>query len=292
MPFNIMLERIRSVVSTSAKASGSVAGAVAELNTQLAAANQNAGLQLNNTQDIKDSVLDLQNLLAEVSGLTDTAASKAADVSEDAMSGRKQLNDTVSKIQSLSQNVANASVTITQLEQQIESIAGLTGTIKEIADQTNLLALNAAIEAAWADEAGRGFAVVADEVRGLSQKAQAATSHIDSTINDVVTNVHSVVETMRVNREQAADCAHASQQTEEHLKSIMDMIMGVRGDSNKIASATGQSHELPEGIGRQIIELAVLAGSIKDGMDASTVQSASVRNSADNLKPALEQFKH
>ena len=290
--FNTMLERIRSVVSTSARASGSVAGAVAELNTQLAAANQSAGLQLSNTQDIKGSVLDLQNLLAEVSGLTETAASKAADVSDDAMSGREQLNDTVSKIQRLSQNVANASVTITQLEQQTESIAGLTGTIKEIADQTNLLALNAAIEAARAGEAGRGFAVVADEVRGLSQKTQAATLQIDGTINDVVANVHSVVESMRVNREEAADCAQASQQTEERLKSIMDMVMGVRGDSEKIASATGQSHELSEGIGRQVIQLAVLAGSIKDGMDASTVQSGSVQSSAHDLKLASEQFKH
>lgn len=290
--FNTMLARIRTVIGTSANASGAVATAVSELDMQLTAASQSAGLQLKNTQQIKSSVLELQQLLGDVNTLTDQAAHKTADVSDDAMSGRRQLDETVTKIKSLATNVVNAAQTITQLEQQTESIAGLTGTIKEIADQTNLLALNAAIEAARAGEAGRGFAVVADEVRGLSQKTQAATLQIDGTINDVVKNVHSVVESMHANRTQAADCAEASQQTEARLKSIMDVIMEVRADSEKIAAATTQSHELNDNIGRQVIQLDVLAESIKAGMDASTVQSKSVGVNAEQLREAALRFKH
>lgn len=290
--FNTMLERIQAVVGTSAGASRSVATAVNELNSQLNAANQSAGLQRKNTQTIKSSVLELQQLLGDVSCLTDKAANRTANVGEDAMSGRRQLDETVTKIKNLASNVAGAAQTITRLEQQTESIAGLTGTIKEIADQTNLLALNAAIEAARAGEAGRGFAVVADEVRGLSQKTQAATLQIDGTINEVVANVHSVVESMLANRTQAADCAEASQQTEARLKSIMDVIMDVRSDSEKIANATTQSHELSDSIGQQVVQLDVLAESIKSGMDAATVQSENVNASAEQLKEASLRFKH
>ncbi len=290
--FNTMLERIRAVVGTSAGASRSVAAAVDELNTQLFAANKSAGFQLQNTQQIKGSVHDLQQLLSNVNTLTDKAAHKTADVSKDAMSGRQQLDETVSKIKKLASNVASAAQTITQLEQQTESIAGLTGTIKEIADQTNLLALNAAIEAARAGEAGRGFAVVADEVRGLSQKTQAATLQIDGTISEVVNSVHCVVESMLANRIQAADCAEASQQTEARLKSIMDVIMDVRGDSEKIAIATTQSHELGDSIGSQVVQLDTLAQSIKAGMDTSMIHSKKVHGSAEQLKEASLRFKH
>lgn len=287
-----MVERIRSMLATLFRTSNSMTDAATELNTQLTAATQSAGLQLKNTNDIKSSVLQLQNLLAEVSNTTDKAASKTADVSADATTGRELLDKTVNKIEHLSANVAKAAATITRLEQQTESIAGLTETIKEIADQTNLLALNAAIEAARAGEAGRGFAVVADEVRGLSQKTQSATLEIDSTISEVVSNIHSVVETMNVNREQAADCAQSSHLTEQRLKSIMDVIVDIRGDSDTIANATTQSHELAEMIGRQVIQLAILAEPIKHGMDAATVQNRQVTQSSDQLRDISARYKY
>lgn len=290
--FNTMVERIRSVVETSSVASQEVTSAVSNLNSQLSSANQSAGLQLHNSQDIKNAILNLQNLLGEVATTTELAANRTSEVSNEAMSGQELLDATVNKIQNLSQNVANAAETITALERQTESIAGLTGTIKEIADQTNLLALNAAIEAARAGEAGRGFAVVADEVRGLSQKTQSATLQIDSTIGEVVSNVNSVVEAMNSNSAEAGDCAEASQQTESRIKNIMEVIMELRNDSNRIAEVTGRGHELSEEIGNQIIQLAELAESIKSGMDAASHQSSSVHNNSEALREASSRFHY
>ena len=48
------------------------------------------------------------------------------------------------------------------MEENLQKVTEIVGSIQGIAAQTNLLALNAAIAAARAGEAGRGFAVLAD----------------------------------------------------------------------------------------------------------------------------------
>jgi len=61
------------------------------------------------------------------------------------------------------------------LEETMEQLADIVGSIREIASQTNMLALNATIEAARAGDAGRGFAVVAGEVKKLAGDTRHAT---------------------------------------------------------------------------------------------------------------------
>lgn len=101
---------------------------------------------------------------------------------EQAEQGVKLLNATVNTSNAIAEQTHKTTQSITQLNEQSQSIQAIVATISSIADQTNLLALNAAIEAARAGEQGRGFAVVADEVRQLASRTSKSTSEIATVV--------------------------------------------------------------------------------------------------------------
>ncbi|MCQ4267931.1 methyl-accepting chemotaxis protein [Pseudomonas stutzeri] len=101
---------------------------------------------------------------------------------ESARQGAAVVQQSVSVVQSIADELAQVAQAIGALSAQSEEIGSIVGAIRGIAEQTNLLALNAAIEAARAGEQGRGFAVVADEVRNLAQRTSQATVAITEVV--------------------------------------------------------------------------------------------------------------
>ena len=99
--------------------------------------------------------------------------SSVAAAGLEAMAKAKEGTESVTRVVSVIQSIAESS----------EKIAGIVTLITDIADQTNLLALNASIEAARAGEDGRGFAVVADEVSKLADRSSSSAKEIDSLIS-------------------------------------------------------------------------------------------------------------
>jgi methyl-accepting chemotaxis protein len=140
----------------------------------------------------------------------------------------KLLDNVITGINTLNEEVVHAANVIRQLEKDSENIGTVLVLIRDIAEQTNLLALNAAIEAARAGEHGRGFAVVADEVRILAQKTQQATKEIQSIIEGLQQQACTAVKVMQSSRERVSNTQTDANEASDMLAQIAASLQDIR----------------------------------------------------------------
>lgn len=173
----------------------------------------------------------------EVANFAGSASSQAQNASSAAVQGKLTLENNVSTISTLAEEVRSAASVVNRFEEFSSDVGKLLNTIQTVAEQTNLLALNAAIEAARAGEHGRGFAVVADEVRGLAVRTRQATEEIHKVIGELREVSASAVSAMQGSVERANRGVEATNASGEVLNSILNNVQVISGISEQIAAA-------------------------------------------------------
>ena len=104
------------------------------------------------------------------------------------MSGyANDLNSSASQGQELA---SKTTLSMDEINTQVNSISDAISVIDQIAFQTNILSLNAAVEAATAGEAGKGFAVVAAEVRNLASRSAEAAKEIKNLVESATSKAN------------------------------------------------------------------------------------------------------
>jgi methyl-accepting chemotaxis protein len=207
------------------------------------------------------------------------------------LTGQKFVQGSVSKMSELSSDIAASAAAVNQVEERVDSIGSVVGTIQGISEQTNLLALNAAIEAARAGEAGRGFAVVADEVRNLAQRTQQATVEIQDMISHLQSSANSAVELMEKSVVEAAEGVDLVTNAGSELDGIVSQVNQINDMNFQIATAAGQQSSVAE-------EMSVNLTNVRELVEASVMvvgelleTSQLMESNAQELDGKIKQFK-
>ncbi|MBD1589086.1 methyl-accepting chemotaxis protein [Pseudomonas typographi] len=265
---NTAVVQLRGSLSSVDRETVQLGSAVQMLNTQSAGTLMEVELQQQQISQIATAATQLAATAQGVAQSCELAAGSAQQTRQIAMDSSRDSQRTTSSIRQLNQRLADTAQALGRVSEQGQQIQSVVDVIGGIAGQTNLLALNAAIEAARAGEQGRGFAVVADEVRSLSQRTQASTAQIASTVDSLRATVQQAVELMEAACVQAQQDASAVTGLGESLGKIAGAVQAVTDNLAMIATAVEQQAATADEVSANIQQIDQAALRLLDGARA------------------------
>ena len=205
--------------------------------------------------------------------------------------GAIEVDKTANSISALAVNIEATAAKLDSLKSAGNKIAGVVGTIAEIAGQTNLLSLNAAIEAARAGESGRGFAVVADEVRTLATRTQQSTVEINQMLDAIVQLITESVNTMEANQQEASVSVTQAQHTVSSLASIRQKMVEVSQQASDVAKLNNDAGREVSSVQQVVERFENLGDKVKIGSNDTHQASLSLTELAKRLTDMLANYK-
>ncbi len=234
---------------------------------------------------------EMNATVLEVARNAADASTKAAAARDQAMEGRKVVEQSlaaISRVDAVSREVKTG---MDALGEKAQAIGAIMNVISDIADQTNLLALNAAIEAARAGEAGRGFAVVADEVRKLAEKTMSATKEVGSSIGAIQTGARDNMAKVDEATEAVARATELSGASEDALQAIVALVDETSSQVQSIATAAEEQSAASEEINRAEEDVSRLSADIARGMRESSGVVENMGQQVEALETMVAAFR-
>ncbi|SHO56114.1 methyl-accepting chemotaxis protein [Vibrio quintilis] len=289
------LEKTRSqlqdVIKLQVSSSQELAGLTEVMTISMSETKDSAQEEFNEIDQLATAMSEMTSTVHTVAEHAQSASALTEDASSGAKTGQEFVKATVSKMRDLSTDIAESAEAVNQVEERVNAISSVIGTIQGISEQTNLLALNAAIEAARAGEAGRGFAVVADEVRNLAQNTQHATVEIQNMIEQLQQSANSAVGLMEKSVVEAADGVELVTNAGSELDGIVAQIQQINDMNFQIASAAGQQSSVAEEMSQNLTNVRELVEASVTVVGELLETSEIMQGNAEELDGKISSFK-
>ena len=282
--------QLNDLVKTQIDASQELTALTEVMTLSMSETKESAQEEFNEIDQLASAMSEMSSTVQTVAEHAQNASALTENASHQASSGQQFVKSTVGKMSDLSKDIAQSANAVSQVEERVEAISSVVGTIRGISEQTNLLALNAAIEAARAGEAGRGFAVVADEVRNLAQRTQHATVDIQDMIAQLQESANSAVELMEKSVVEAADGVELVTNAGSELDGIVEQVQQINDMNFQIASAASQQSAVAEEMSHNLTNVRELVEASVVVVTELLETSEMMQNNAEALDKKITSF--
>ena len=289
--FNVMLERIHTLVLEVSQATLTLASAAEEMQTISSQVATTATQQEMQNTMIATAITQMSSAIQEVATSAQKTSTKATDADKQALLGQAKVKLNIQSISDLSAAVNGTTEVIQKLHDQANEINQVVQLIQGVAEQTNLLALNAAIEAARAGDSGRGFAVVADEVRHLAHNTQKATESISEMIGRLQASAKQSVDSMSKAQERANESVDHAKDSSTVLQEIIAAMSEIANMNTQVSVATEEQTMVADEISKNVNEFSVSIGYVTESSQQNAIASKELTSLADTLQRQISRFK-
>ena len=279
------------VLVTIDRSSSTLSSASEQLAVASEDTSQSVDQQKQETEQLAAAMNEIAATVQEVANSTSSAAEAANQAQGEAQHGRQAVDETISSIHTLEDNIQRSADAITTLGEESDNIGMVLDVIRGIAEQTNLLALNAAIEAARAGEQGRGFAVVADEVRVLATRTNDSIQEIQSMIERLQSGARGSVSMMEESRSQMDESMNRAGKADKVLEEVLIAVARISEMNTQIAVAADQQSQVTEELNKSIISIVDSADQSAIASGQTAQASTELSETAVELKVMIERFK-
>jgi len=237
------------------------------------------------------AIIGMANSVKKVSANAVESADVAKKSVDIAAKGAKAVQDTITGMDSIREQVQETSKRIKRLGESAQEIGDIVGLIDDIADQTNILALNAAIQAAMAGEAGRGFAVVADEVQRLAERSGNATKQIDALVKTIQSDTNEAVSSMEQSTSGVVTGAKIAEKAGESLTEIEKVSVQLAGQIENISQTSRTQAAVASNISGTMTIIQEITTQTSQGTNETAAAIERLAKLANELKTSVSGFK-
>lgn len=233
------------------KSTRAAVGQLASTSAELLASTK---MQSSGAENQADAVARIVPTVEEVTQTARQAAQRATGVGKTVQrtleignAGRKAVDDSVSALNGVRQQVEQTAQNLLALVEQTKAVFAIIASVDDIARQSHLLAVNASIEAAKAGDHGKGFSVVADEVRSLADQSKQATAQVRTILGDIHKATKAAVESMERVTTEVSGAIHVGDQSSQTINELAVALSEVAATSAQTVisaeqEAVGMTH--------------------------------------------------
>jgi Methyl-accepting chemotaxis protein len=218
--FNYMIEELGSLVVRVKSVSSEVEKSTRMVVKRMTQLVENENRQLEGISDATSEIEQMTQANHQIAERTQLLYDVARVARLDAQVGRDSVEQAVSEMSRITENVQGTANRIHNLGERSREINEIVEVISGIAHQTNRLALDAAIQAAMAGENGKGFGAVAADIRRLAERAKDQTLLIARIVRAIREDIGSVAFSMQDTQRVTTSGSRLTQEAGVALESI------------------------------------------------------------------------
>lgn len=228
-----LLSDLRGAAAEVQREAGSIL-TTATQQTQMASGHAAAISQTSTT------VTEIAETSRQATAHADTVIGLAKKSEELSQEGDTAVQDSLSAMSGLGDQVKTIATSITDLSERSLQIGDIMSSMKDLAEQSNLLALNAAIEAAKEGEHGKGFAVVALEMRNLAEQSKKAAGQVRAILSEVQKGTRQAVSATEEGSKRAQSTTSLTTAAGRSIKGLAEVLQESSLAARQIAGNTRQ----------------------------------------------------